>query len=333
MSILTIERSGVIAPGVVAPQIGNTEYESAFGKITNFIQGKTSLNYTFLTNLSSVAKVTQTWTSERHAQSFNIANIKLPRYIIEANYFYNKIAQEVFEGNVQGVSYKDMQDNLCIQAIAQKVRIGALYGFASGEGILANTSSFTFGNDPQSNSTAQTYDPAWFRNKILHMVRTLLGEVRGMTDRVVLLTSRRMAYLIGSTVVPLTDSQKAGAGIDTIGGSLSRIVEEGLKIKCEVILDDTLENANAGGDKDLFVAIAPGFSQDAQVNSATGQINAVGLNAGSIAYNTTMDKGIGRTTEEINPSQNRTMSGLHYIYITPGYTLRSEAVLKAEIQY
>lgn len=338
MSILLREASGFVVPGVVSPQVGSTEYQKAFGKITTFLGDNTSLYYNYLTSVSTIAKVTQTWTSERHAQNATLGQVKLPRYLITAQYSYNKIAQEVFEKNSNGISFKELQDNMCLQAIAQKIRIGALFGFGAGEGLFANASSFTFGNDPDSNSTAQTYNPAWFRNKILEMVRNLLNDVKGMTDRVVIFTSRRLDYLINISVVSLTESQKPGAGIDTIGGSIKRLVEDGFGIKCEVILDDTLENANSTQNKDLFVAIAPGFDMEVtQSGGVDGKINVVGQGTNSINYNTTFDIGAGgRTIEErypVNYNGGGTFGGEHIARITSGYSLRPEAVIKAEITF
>lgn len=337
MSILLREASGFVVPGVVTPQVGSTEYQKAFGKITTFLGADTSLYYNYLTSISTIAKVTQTWTSERHAQNATLGQVKLPRYFITAQYSYNKIAQEVFEKNTSGISFQQLQDNLCLQAIAQKIRIGALFGFGAGEGLFANASSFTIDRDPSNNTTAQTFDSAWFRNKIMQMVRNLLSDVKGMTDRVVIFTSRRLEYEINTKIVSLTESQKPGAGVDTIGGSIKRLVEDGFGIKCEIILDDTLENGNSTQDKDLFVVVAPGFDSKVTASGGIdGKINIVGEN-NSISYNTTFDIGAsGRTIEERYPTNYNgggTFGGEHVARVTSGYSLRPEAVIKAEISF
>lgn len=336
MSILLRESSGFVVPGVITDVVGSTDFDKAFGGITGFSEiGRTSLYYNRIQGIATMTKVTQTWSSERNNQSFTLSQIKLPRYILTSYYMGDDIKEAVFNNNVKGVSFRNLLDDCCIQGISQKIRFGALYGFQAGQGLLAYGGTFTFGNDVGGNSTLVTYDSTFVRNKLIAMIRQLLSDVKNNTDSIVIFSSRRVINHIDSEVVSLLESQKPGAGIDSIGGSIKRIVKESFNIDCEFILDDTLENANQSGDKDILAVIAKGFKQEVRgEKDVAGNINIVAEGNNTIKYNTTMDIGYGgRTMEKRNPDMNQQFSGYHCAVVTPGVSLRNEAVIKTEIKY
>ena len=335
MAVLTREASGITAPGIIADVVGSSDYQKAFGQITSFMNhDNTSLYYVALKALSTMTKVTQTWTSERNNQFATLAQIKLPRYLLTSYYEGDTIEEGVFNKQVNGISFRNVLDKLCIQGINQKIRYGALYGFQAGQGLLAFGSSYNW-PDESGNNTLSTYSAVFIRNKLVDMVRKLINDVKNNTDRVVIFSSRRIINHIESEFVGLLEGQKPGAGIDTIGGSIRRVIKEGLGVDCDFILDDTLENADSTGTKDTLAVIATGFKQEVRAEkNSTGDLNIVANDNNTIGYNTTMDIGNGgKTTEQANPVINQRFSGLHFAVMSPGFALRDEAVIKASIKY
>lgn len=335
MAINLLETSGIIANGVIFPIQPSTGYEETIGVKTKLVgTGNTSINFPFISNLSTMAKVGQTWNPQRHNQTFDTAFIRAPVYQLTAEFSTDLRTIEVTDKNLGGrINTINILKESMAQAIKMKARIGYLHGFQKGEGILANASTFSFGNDTNNNTTASTYNPSWFADRIVEMGRKIMSATNNTAEKLVILTSIRMANLIKSKVVDLLNSQKDGGGVDSIGGLAERIAYY-LGVSLEIHTDNTLENASADG-VDTLVMVAPRIKSIDR--GAFGSLNVVADGISDINNAcTAMDTGAGDAVYYPYPDNYngaQTMGGALVQMISTGVVLREEAVIKAEITY
>lgn len=324
MSILQRYAPHFQVPGLVTPQVQSVDFKKYLGANTHFGSLAFLNGYiTTISNINSEVLVGQQWGSSMAKSSYMINQIPLSVYTVQASMEYDVEEQARFEALSNGVSLPSFLEDLARQGINQQRHIGTLLGFEENEnqGVVGNATQTTFPSDSQGVDTIIGYDIAELQAFLASQARAVMDATYGMAKPVVIASSVRIINYLKSAIVPLTDSQKDGAGIDSIGGVYGRVVGEWLGVgKVEFIADDLLKDDN-NGDKIVF--IAPGIDNNQGGDASINQ-NLVGKN--NLTFNTMMDDGPGVMRFDAPPSLGRYQSRF-VCKMTPGVTIRSEAVI------
>ena len=320
-----------VLPGLLVPQVQEVPFEKYIGNATNFgSEANEAIYLASVTNLNSETQVGQQWGSQLAKQSYSLGQVQAPFYRIEAYLEYNVAEQAKFEAISNGVSLPDFLENLAVQGINQRIHEAVLYGFDLAtdlnQGILANATLTNLPADSDNHSTFLTYNIGELQAFLTGIIREVMNASFGMLKPVTIASSSRVINYINTAIVPLMQSQANGGGVDTIGGLLNRTLTWLGAGQVTFIQDNTLENVNG---KDKIVFVAPGV--DNQVQDAKASQNLVGR-FNSINFNTWFDKAEGLKSFDYVP--NGGVYAKKYVYkLTPGVTLRSEAVRVVEVTY
>lgn len=318
--------------GLLVPQVQEVPFEKYVGSSTNFgSMSKEAIYITSVTNINSETQVGQQWGSQLAKQGYTLGQLSAPYYRIEAYLEWNVAEQAKFEELSNGIALPDFLENLARQGINQRRHEAILYGFDPAtnlnQGILANAVVSALPQDSKNKDTLTAYDVAELQAFLSSVVRDVMNSSYGMLRPVVIASSARVINYLQTAIIPLTESQQPGAGIDTVGGLFSRVMTWLGCGPIEFILDNTLEDTtNASGDKIVF--IAPGLSDQQGFEPETnlaGKYN-------SITFNTWYDKAEGLMSFDAVPSLGVYGRKLTY-KMTPGITLRSEAVRVVTAKY
>lgn len=334
MAQMTRISPSVVIPGLLVPNVQQVPFEKYVGHKTNYGSlGKEQAYITIVSNINSETQVGQQWGSQMAKQTYTLGQLGVPYYRVEAYVEYNVDEQAKFEELSNGVALPDFLENLAKQGINQRRHQAILYGFDSSnglnQGILANATQLNLPADSNNKQKLTEYDPMEMQSFLSLVVRRAMDTTYGMAKPCVIASSQRVINYLSSTIIPLVNSQKDGAGVDTIRGLFNRVVSEWLGVGAvEFVADATLEGTAAGG-KDRIVFIAPGL--DTQTSEDVEGVNLVGqLN--SINYNTWYDSAEGLMRFDAPPSMG-TYGCKYTMKLTPGVTLRSEAVQVVDIAY
>lgn len=317
----------VAVPGIVMPQTQEVDFNKYIGKKTNLGKEQDNVAYhTTATNINSQAEISQQWKSELTNQSYTLGQINAPYYMITAMLQWDVQEQAQFEALSNGVALPDFLENLANQAINQRRHEAILYGFDPAtdlsQGILANATESNLPADSTGNSSLTTYNLAELQQFLASVIRDVMSASYGMLRPVVIASSPRVINYLTSMIVSLTESQQKGAGVDVIAGLLGRVVEWMGAGKVEFLQDVTLQD-DTNGDKIVFVARGLD-DQTEKVNDADSQ-NIVGRK-NSIEYNTWYDIAFGGTKKFPRPPEFGRYAAMLVCKMTPGVTIRSEAV-------
>lgn len=317
-------------PGLLVPQVQEVPFEKYIGNATNFgSMSKEAIYLTSVTNINSETQVGQQWGSQLAKQSYTLGQISAPFYRIEAYLEWNVAEQAKFEELSNGVALPDFLENLAEQGINQRIHEGILYGFDPAtdlsQGILANATTSALPADSDQHSTITGYNVAELQAFIAQIIRETMNASYGMLRPVTIASSSRIINYLLTAIVPLTESQLPGGGVDTVAGLASRVMTWIGAGNIEFIRDETLE----GSTSDKIVFIARGM--DAQQDAAAKSQNLVGK-FNSITYNTWFDEAEGLMKFDALPSLGVYGKKLTY-KMTPGITLRSEAVRVVTAKY
>lgn len=334
MAIMTRLHPHVAIPGLLVPNVQQVPFKKYLGSETRMGSlGVEQAYITLVSNINSETQVGQQWGSAMAKQTYSLGQINAPYYRIEAYVEYNVDEQAKFEQLSNGVALPEFLENLAKQGINQRRHQAILYGFDSSsdlsQGILANATINSIPADSGSNSTLITYDTAELAQFLASVIRKSMDSTYGMLKPTIIASSSRVINYLQSAIIPLEKSQQKGGGIDSVGGLFDRIVTEWLGVgKVEFIQDNTLEGTGTSG-ADKIVFIAPGM--DSQVVSDDENQNLVGQ-YNSINYNTWCDVAEGLMRFDAPPSMG-TYGAKYTFKMTPGATLRSEAVQVVEVKY
>ena len=323
----------IAIPGIIIPNVQEVPFSKYIGHKTNL--GNLAVEQAYITminNINSETSVGQQWGNDLNKQSYTMGQISAPFYRIEAYVEYNVDEQAKFEALSNGIALPDFLENLAKQGINQRRHQSLLFGFdtATGlyQGILANATQKTLPPDSNSKSTLLEYDVAELNAFLGSLAREVMNATYGMAKPVVIASSSRLINYIRTAIVPLTQSQKDGAGVDTVAGTTGRILTEWLGVGNVEFISDALLQDDTSGDTIVF--IAPGL--DGQVNVPAEDSQNLAGRFNSINYNTWYDGAEGLMRFEAVPTLGT--FGAKYTYkMTPGVTLRSEAVVKCKIRY
>ena len=151
----------------------------------------------------------------------------------------------------------------------------------------------------------------------------------GMVEPVVFASSTRVINYIKSAIIPVGNYLEAG-GIGTVGEVFDRSVNEWLGAGKIQFVTDSLLQGVTNDNTDKVVIVATGLKSQDEVTEDTNE-NLVGQN-NSITYNTMYDAGEGLKRLQ-RPDDFGIYSTLYTYKMTPGYTLRKEAVITVDIPY
>lgn len=333
MSLMNRVAPSKVVAGILAPQSQRVDFEKYIGKKTNFgDEGSEMLYVSTIENINSEASVGQQWNKALSAQSYSLGQIGIPYFKISAYVEYSNSEASKFEQLANGSSLQRFLEALAVQAINQKRHQGILHGFNGVGGITANASLVSVPADSASQETLVKYNVAELQGVLSKIARTIADASFGMAKPVVIASSARVINYLKTVVVPLTAGQKEGGGIDSIAGVYSRAIGEWLGVgPVDFVADELLKNADSTGTKDVILVIARGNDED--VNPSEDSTNAVGELDSNIRFNTMYDAGANGLQRIDRQPDFDINSSLYTLKMTPGVTLREEAVAKVEIKY
>lgn len=325
MAILQREASSLIVNGVLLPQVAESRFLENIGKHNRQLAlGNTSATIVAVSPINTATTLSQTWSSDREKQGYDVGQIKIPAYTINAHFEYNKKEAEIFSKNVPSMSLQELLSSFCVQAINQRLRQAVFHGLSANEGILNNATEFTFGSDSNSQDKLTLMDPVFVMKKLLDMINEAMSETLNRGNKIVITSSLRTINYINLTIVPLMNYQEKGGGSGTITSTIQDVVKRAFNIDCVVIVDSTFESDSG----DTLSVVIPSIDKDTNNEFA---LNYAG-NKDSIPENTFIDTGSGAVAS-LNPEINGYISGNYDMVLTPGAVLRKEAVLTTTIQY
>ncbi|HEC1823356.1 TPA: hypothetical protein R1765_001980 [Campylobacter coli] len=322
----------VVLPGLLVPQTQNVDFDAYIGQKTNLTDTADEMLYIMtVNNINSETSVGQQWGQELTNQSYSLGQTGLPLYRVSAYVEYDQNEQAKFERLSNGVSLPAFLENLAKQGINQRKHQGILYGFDNGlkQGITSNATVVNMPADSNSKTKLTEYDPAELVDFLASIARSVMDTTYGTAKPVVFASSVRVINYIKTVIVPLLDSANAN-GVDSVSGLYNRVISEWLGVgKIQFIADELLRENTTDG-KDTIMMIAPGLDNQSGLPDDINQ-NLVG-EFNSITYNTMYDAGIGLT--KMNRPDDFGIYSSWYTYkMTPGATLRSEAVVTCAVQY
>ncbi len=324
MSILQREVSSVVVNGVLLPQTANSDFLKNIGKHNNQVAiGNTSAVILAINPINTTTTISQTWHSNRENQGYSVGQIKIPVYLVNAHFEYSKYESNLFSNNVPNLALQDLLSSFCVQAINQRMRQAVYHGLSTNEGLLYNTTEYTFGADSDNKTALTAMNPNFVLTKLFAMINQLLSNVLNRGDSLVITSSLRVINYLNTTIVPLADYQKSGGGTSTIGLTIKDVIKQAFNINTEIIIDTTFENES--GDK--LMMCVPSLKKD----NSEYNLNYAG-DIDSMPENTFLDTGSG-AIPSMNPELNGRFSGNYDCVMTAGAVLRPEAVLTTTLTY
>lgn len=324
MSILLREASSVTIPGVLLPQTADSGFLSNIGLKDNKLDfGNTSINITTINPINTSTTISQTWHSDREKQGYDVGNIKIPAYVINAHYEYDKREAGIFSKNVNGLSLQNLLSSFCVQAINQRLRQAVFHGLSINEGLLSHATDITFGADENNKTKLTEMNPTFVLKKLMNVINQAMSATLNRGNKIVITSSLRVINYLNLTIVPLADYLKGG-GTQSISNTISDVIKNAFNIDCEIVIDSTFESATKDIISFVIPCIKDNFNDEYSMNYAGKQDN---INA-----NTFIDVG-GGAINELNPEINGYISGNFTMCLTSGVALRNEAVYTTSLQY
>lgn len=222
--------------------------------------------------------------------SVAMSQISTPTYLlrVRAEYDHHDTAAMAR----RGVSLPEAQRLAMRQAHFQLLRTMLLYGMnpSNGEGLLNTNGATSVSLPPDSNGndTVLSYDNgqmAFFLTLQVAAIKTRTNQL-GMGRKFVILGPQRTLSQFEYSVVQLVQFQKAGAGVETVSGTMKSI----LMANGDEILwcyDDTLINKGLGGTTDAVMLVMPEVEKPEGGNYNTNEFAklAPGLSACTLMLN------------------------------------------------
>lgn len=327
MSILSRVAPSKVLPHTLIPQAQKVDYDKYFGIVSNYgSNGSARLYIPTLSNVNTEASVGQQWISESTRQTYTTGQIGVPYYRINAYFDFSKDEASVFEETMQGISLQQYLLASAEQAIEQRKLQGLISGFGANEGILGNATIATIPQDSKGNKKLTSYVPAELQQFLSKIVSDIMASTFNMSKPIVISSSTRVINYLATSIVPLTQSQQNGAGVDSVLGLYERVCKWLGCPKITIIPNDLLRGTN-GDTKDTILVVAPEIdsSENGGGTNALGGLNGVQFN--------TMYDIAGALEVEPNAPHNDKQSVMMTLKMTSGVTLRSESVVKCEVEF
>jgi hypothetical protein len=311
-----------VIPGLVAPIFQKIPFRKFLAEVTRFgARGVDILYQTTVSRINTPTTIGQQWRGDVDAVGFSLSQLGFPYYTIMARQEYTPNDESKFELTVPGVGLKKFQADLCEQGIYQRLHYATLFGFDSSQGIATNGTNTSMPNDTSAHSTVQTYIVAELMASI---ARGVMNATYGMAKPTVITAPLNMINYLQSIIVPLTSYQMPGAGVDSVAGTLKRIISEWLGVGPITWVPDNALAGKGTAGKDLILFIAPGLSE--QEAGQPENTNLVADNLKQNYRNTFMDM-VDGLKEFQNPQVNGINSSIYSVQTTPGCLIRPEALV------
>lgn len=318
-------------PGILSPQVQNVDFKKYLGGKTNLLGDAEEILYVMkISNINSEVHVGQQWGRDLTKSTYNIGQTGLPAYKLSAYIEWSREEVAKFDKLNTGVSLPSMLADIAKQGINQRRHQGVLFGFDKSlkQGITANATASNLPADSGGATKLKEYDTAELNEFLISLARGVMDSTFGMARPVIVASSVRVINYLKTAIIPLLNSANAN-GVDSVGGLYNRVVSEWLGVgKVEFISDDLLKE-NTVDNKDTIMIIAPGLSPQEAVPQEDSQ-NLIGEN--NIPYNTMCDFGAG-LIELTRPEDFGYFAQQFLQKMTPGATLRSEAVVTCAVEY
>lgn len=315
-----------VSPHTLIPQSQKVDYNKYFGLVSNYgTEGDARFYIPALTNINTIASVGQQWESNATRQQYTTGQIGAPYYRINAYFDFDKQEASVFERTMGGISLQQFLLASAEQAIEQRKMQGLVLGFNAGEGIVGNATIATLPQDSANSTKLTTYKPAELQQFLSKLASDAMANTFNMSKPIVITSSTRVINYLATAIVPLTQSQQNGGGVDSVLGLHERVCKWLGIPKVEIIANDLLRETSSGKDTILIIAPEIDSSKNGGGTNAVGELNGV-------QFNTTYDIA-GALQVEPNAPHNGRQSVMMTLKLTSGITLRSEAVVKVEVEY
>lgn len=325
---------GTRAVGVVAPNIGASDWEELVGDMTNFTKiGGDKHYFTTIPHFNSASQVGKSYIPTRTNQSFALGQLEADVYTLTASWSVDQITQaridQVLANTGAGGSTIGYMQALARQGISQRLRLMGLFGLESGEGIISGSKSVDLGDDPDGNSTIKKQNPDWLAKQLADFISDIESNMLNTASEIVILTSNEiynaLHYKRSATQNTIFDGS-----VVSIADYLTRVVE-GTGRKLIIGKDPILAKADSTKVKDLIVIVAPGITEESAKGNPDLNVNSFGLEVKNIPYNTCMD--VGQRTEKIYPESYAGMNGDIKCSATAGVVLRAGVSIVIKAQY
>lgn len=334
--ILSRELNAVSFKGVVTPFVAVSDYENAIGEITSQASLKNlSAYFTRIDGVNSVAQVGQTWNPTTIDQSFMLGQIKVPIYQINTGWRLDVQTESVIDetlarANAGGNSVMYL-NYISTQAVAQKIRLMALFGAKANEGILYGATNYDIGNDPAGASKLTAMQTDFLAMKLSLGIQKLISAVKNTDYYISMLCSQRVYNYLTMTTIDSTKYISTGSAV-TIAQYLKNMVREHGK-ELAIGFDPMFENADTTAQKDLIFINVPKCEKQKGDTNIAGSVNEFASSVDSIDANTVLDLNIGfdyLKSKEINAGVTERTA---CYTASAGITLREESAIKIEIEY
>lgn len=320
----------VVLPGILAPQTQNVNFDKYIGNKTN-LAGKAdeAMYITAIENINSETSVGQQWNENLTNQGYTLGQIQVPFYRINAYMEYDENERAKFEALSNGVSLPAFLENLAKQGINQRKHQAVLFGFDNSlnQGITANATLATMPADSNNKTALLEYSVPELQIFLSTLVRQAMDNSFNLIKPVVFASSVRVINYLKSAIVPVGTYIENG-GVASVAQVFDRVVSDWLGCpRIEFIADDLLYGKDG---TDSILIIAPGMADAETVSDDVNQ-NLVGQ-FNSITFNTMYDASEGLIRMN-NPDNFGKMSSLLTYKMTPGVSLRQEAVIECKVKY
>ena len=330
MALFNRVAPSVVLPGILAPQTQSVDFDKYIGNKTN-LAGKAdeALYITAIANINSETSVGQQWNENLTNQGYSLGQIQVPFYRINAYLEYDENERAKFEALSNGVSLPAFLENLAKQGINQRKHQAVLFGFDNSleQGITANATLVNLPADSNNKQTLLEYSIPELQIFLSTLVRNAMDNSFNLVKPVIFASSVRVINYLKTAIVPVGTYIEQG-GVASIAQVYDRIVSDWLGCpKVEFIADDLLYSADGN---DSILIVAPGLDNAEKQSDEVNQ-NLVGI-FNSITYNTLYDASEGLIRMN-NPDNFGKFSSLLSYKMTPGVTLRKEAVIECKVKY
>ncbi len=320
-------------PGVLTPIFQQVPFRKILAEVTRFgKRGDDVLYQPTVSRINTPTAIGQQWRGNVDSATYSISQLSFPYYTIMARAEFDPNQESKFERLISGIGLEDFLNKLCQQGIYQREHYSTLFGFDTdaNQGIILEGTVAALPADSSAKTKITEYNITELLQVLAGYARDIMTATYGMAKPVVIISTTEMINYLQSIVVPFTNYQMPGAGVDSIAGAYNRIIGTWLGVgKIEWISDEAMVGKGAAGT-DLISFIAPGLSK--QESEQPENTNLVAESMPQNMRNTMVDM-VDGLKEFPNPVINGVRSKLFSLQTTPGCLIRPEAVVTIEFTY
>lgn len=261
---------------------------------------------------------------------FGNTQLAIPVYTITTRAEHKVEDEGQYSVLMPGQSLLETERSYMEASAYQRVHYGAWFGFSStdNQGLYTMSAKSNLPADSGGNITIISYIPTELFAFIVQTAQSMMNVTFNEAKPVILSSSVRIINYLNATIMPLTQSQKDGGGIDSIAGTYERVLGKWLNAgKIELIADELLKGTGTGG-ADIISFTAPGLDPQKDVDLFPQNIDL----SNDMVANTLLTQVLPLITKP-NPEQDFTIVHNGRMKVTPGALLRYEANKIIEAKY